>query len=40
VVRYGAYWVQNINALFFMLVWAQCRSHKKHVEGHYTELVF
>jgi hypothetical protein len=36
-VRSGA---QNIDALFFMLGWAQCGFHKKRVGTHYAEIVF
>jgi hypothetical protein len=32
--------VQNINALFFMLEWAQGGLHKKRVGTRYIELVF
>jgi hypothetical protein len=31
---------QNIDALFFMLVWARCGFQKKHSERHYVKLVF
>jgi hypothetical protein len=31
---------QNVDALFFMLGWARCNFHKKHVGTSYIELVF
>jgi hypothetical protein len=31
---------QNVNALFFMLGWAQCGFHKKRTGAHYAELMF
>jgi hypothetical protein len=32
--------VQNFDALFFMLGWARCRSHKKHDRTLSAELLF
>jgi hypothetical protein len=32
--------VWNIDALFFMVGWAQCTSRKNHTKTHYAELVF
>jgi hypothetical protein len=31
--------VQNTYVIFFMLMWAWCRSHKKHAGTHYVKLV-
>jgi hypothetical protein len=39
-VHSGASGLQNIDALFFMLGWAQCGFHKKCSGIHYDELVF
>jgi hypothetical protein len=39
-VHSGAFRVQNIDALFFMLRWARCGFHKKHTGTRYAELVF
>jgi hypothetical protein len=35
ILHSGVFTVQNINALFFMLRWAQCASHKKHAWACY-----
>jgi hypothetical protein len=40
VVCYVAYRARNIDALFFMLGCAQCRSHKQHGGTRYAELMF
>jgi hypothetical protein len=40
IVRSVASGVQNFDALFFMLVWVCCGSHKKHVGTHYAEPIF
>jgi hypothetical protein len=40
VVHSGVSGVRNINAIFFILRWARCRSHKKHAGTGYTEHVF
>jgi hypothetical protein len=37
---FGVSRTQNINALYFMLRWARCRSPKSRVETRHTELVF
>jgi hypothetical protein len=31
---------RNINAIFLMLGWARCASHKKQVGARYAKLVF
>jgi hypothetical protein len=36
----GASEAQNIDALFFMILWDRYRFHKKHAKTHYTEHVF
>jgi hypothetical protein len=39
----SAFWwvrVENTDALFFMIGWAWCWSHKKHIGTQYIELVF
>jgi hypothetical protein len=40
VVHSGASNERNINALFFMLRWAQSSFHKKRAGTHYIEFVF
>jgi hypothetical protein len=40
VVHSGASGVQNIDALFFMLRWAQCGFHNEHAGTRFTKLVF
>jgi hypothetical protein len=40
IVHSGASGAQNIDALFFMLVWARCGFEKKHGGKHYAKLVF
>jgi hypothetical protein len=40
LVRCGASTAQNFNALFFMIWWAQCGSHKMRVGIHSAKLVF
>jgi hypothetical protein len=39
-VQSGAFRLQNIDALFFMVGWARCGFHKKRVRTSYAELVF
>jgi hypothetical protein len=39
-VHSGASGAQNVDVLFFMLGWAPCGSHKKHIGTSYAELVF
>jgi hypothetical protein len=39
-VRSDASGAQNVDALFFMLRWAWCRSLKKRVRTRYAKLVF
>jgi hypothetical protein len=40
VVHFGAFAVQKVNALFFMLGWYRFRIDKKHVGTRYVKLVF
>jgi hypothetical protein len=40
VVHFSASRAQNVDALFFMLRWAQCGLNKKRTQTHYTELEF
>jgi hypothetical protein len=40
VLHSGPFGAWNIDALYFMLRWTRCRSHKKRIGTHYTELVF
>jgi hypothetical protein len=40
VVRYDASEAQNVDALFFMLIWDRYRFHKKCVDTRYAEHVF
>jgi hypothetical protein len=40
VLHFGALEAQNIVELFFMLGWARCNFHKKHVGTRYAKLVF
>jgi hypothetical protein len=40
VVHSGVSAAQNVNALFFMLGWAQCGFHKKRTSARYAELMF
>jgi hypothetical protein len=40
VMHFGASGVRNIDALFFILQWAQCSFHKKRIWTRYVELVF
>jgi hypothetical protein len=40
IVHSGASRVQNVDALFFMLVWARCGFQKKHGRKCYVRLVF
>jgi hypothetical protein len=39
VVHSGAFRTQNVDALFFMVCWAQCGFHKKRARTRYAELV-
>jgi hypothetical protein len=40
VLHSGVFEARNINALFFMVKWAWCGSHKKQTRTHYKEIVF
>jgi hypothetical protein len=40
IVHSSASRAENIDVLFFMLGWARCSFHKKHVRTRYVELVF
>jgi hypothetical protein len=40
IVLSGVSGVQNVDALLFVLRWAQSVSHKKHTETRYTNFVF
>jgi hypothetical protein len=40
VVHFGASGPLNVDALFFMLRWAQCNFRKKRAGTCYVELVF
>ncbi len=40
IVHFGASGLQNITALFFMLVWDQYGFHRKRAGTRYEELVF
>jgi hypothetical protein len=40
IVLSGASGTQNVDALFFMLGWAQYSFQKKRTEIHYGELMF
>jgi hypothetical protein len=40
VVRSGASGARNIDTLFFMVGWARCGSHKKHVGTRLAKLMF
>jgi hypothetical protein len=39
-VDFSAFLPHCTDMLFFMLGWARCDFHKKHVRTRYTELVF
>jgi hypothetical protein len=40
ILHSGASGAQNVNIVFFILVWAQCGFDKKHDETRYSEPMF
>jgi hypothetical protein len=40
VMHFGASRVRNIDALFFILGWAQCAFHKSCIRTRYVDIVF
>jgi hypothetical protein len=40
IVHFGASGARNVITLFFVLRWAWCGFHKKHVSTCYAKLVF
>jgi hypothetical protein len=36
----SAFEARNVDALFFIIGWAQCGLHRKRAGAHYVELVF